>query len=130
VTIARPTRPAPAIRRRLVDSRQPSQPRCLVRLLGLVVTLSVGLLLAPLDAEAQPAAKVFRIGLLGSSSPSDLTHLGGILPRAAGTGVCRGPKHPDRGPILRGADRTPPRPRGRAGSAKSGRHRRAGPPRP
>ena len=35
------------------------------------VVLGLSLLAAPLAAEAQPAAKVFRIGLLGSSSPTD-----------------------------------------------------------
>src|SRR6266536_4564103 len=37
---------------------------------ALAVTLGLTLLAAPLATEAQPAAKVFRIGLLGSSSPT------------------------------------------------------------
>jgi ABC-type uncharacterized transport system substrate-binding protein len=41
-----------------------------MRLIGLAVVLAVGLTLAPLAAEGQPAAKVYRIGLLGGSTPS------------------------------------------------------------
>jgi hypothetical protein len=37
-----------------------------MRLIG----LTVGLTLAPLAARAQPAARVYRIGLLGGSSPT------------------------------------------------------------
>ena len=36
-----------------------------------VGTLGLGLLVAPLAAEAQPAGKVYRIGVLGGSSPPD-----------------------------------------------------------
>ncbi len=38
----------------------------------LTVVLALGLLAALLTADAQPAAKVFRIGLLGGSSPTSL----------------------------------------------------------
>jgi putative tryptophan/tyrosine transport system substrate-binding protein len=40
------------------------------RMIGLLITLTLGLLVAPFAAEAQPAGKVSRIGLLmlGSSS--------------------------------------------------------------
>src|SRR5882724_13039690 len=37
--------------------------------LGLLVTLALGLLVAPLAAEAQPPAKVPRIGVLSTGSP-------------------------------------------------------------
>jgi putative ABC transport system substrate-binding protein len=40
-------------------------------LIGLAVALAVGLALAPLAAEAQEAGKVWRIGLLSVSYPSD-----------------------------------------------------------
>jgi putative tryptophan/tyrosine transport system substrate-binding protein len=39
------------------------------RLIGLLVTLALGLLVAPLLAEAQPAGKVPRIGVLSTGSP-------------------------------------------------------------
>jgi len=39
-----------------------------LRSIGLVVTLSLGILLAPLAADAQQAGKVYRIGFLGSSA--------------------------------------------------------------
>ena len=42
----------------------------MIRGVALVAVLAVSLFAAPLAAEAQPAAKVFRIGLLGSSSPT------------------------------------------------------------
>ena len=35
----------------------------------LVVAMAVGLLLAPLVAEAQPAGKVYRVGYLGTAQP-------------------------------------------------------------
>src|SRR5712691_5072245 len=38
---------------------------------GLIVTLALGLLVVPLAVEAQPSAKVPRIGLLSGFSPSD-----------------------------------------------------------
>ena len=41
-----------------------------MRLIGLAVVLVVSCVLAPLTAEAQPAVKVYRIGLLGGSSPT------------------------------------------------------------
>jgi len=41
-----------------------------MRLIGLAVVLIFSLVLAPLAAEAQPAAKVYRIGLLGSLPPT------------------------------------------------------------
>ena len=37
--------------------------------IGLIVILAIGILVAPLAAEAQPAGKVHRIGWLGSASP-------------------------------------------------------------
>ncbi len=40
------------------------------RTLGLIVTLALGLLAAPLSTEAQQAGKMVRIGFLGNSSPS------------------------------------------------------------
>ena len=42
--------------------------RC--RLVGLIVTLALAILLAPVVADAQPSARVPRIGYLGNSSPS------------------------------------------------------------
>ena len=41
-----------------------------MRLIGLVVVLTLGLLAAPLAAGAQPAAKVYRIGFLGHTTPT------------------------------------------------------------
>jgi putative tryptophan/tyrosine transport system substrate-binding protein len=41
-----------------------------MRLIGFAVVLIFSLVLAPLAAEAQPAAKVYRIGLLGSLPPT------------------------------------------------------------
>jgi|SRR5215470_9294028 len=38
---------------------------------GLLVLLVISVVVAPFAAEAQPAAKVFWIGLLGSSSPTE-----------------------------------------------------------
>jgi len=38
--------------------------------LELIVTLALALGTAPLTADAQPAAKIYRIGLLGSYSPT------------------------------------------------------------
>src|SRR5262247_1448544 len=43
----------------------------MIRRAAPAVALGLSLLAAPLGAEAPPAAKVFRIGLLGSSSPTD-----------------------------------------------------------
>jgi hypothetical protein len=47
-----------------------------MRLIGLAVVLVVTLGLAPLAAGAQPAGKVYRIGVLssGSSIPEDVGH--------------------------------------------------------
>ena len=42
-----------------------------MRLIGLAVALAVSVLLAPLPAEAQPTQRVYRIGFLGQTSPSD-----------------------------------------------------------
>src|SRR5213593_1390717 len=42
-----------------------------MRLIGLAVILAVGLTLAPLAVEAQPAGKGWRIGILQTSSPKD-----------------------------------------------------------
>src|SRR5262245_60628884 len=42
-----------------------------MQLIRLAVIVALGFIFAPLASEAQPAAKVFRIGLLGSSSPTD-----------------------------------------------------------
>ncbi len=39
------------------------------RLLGLLVTLALGLLVTPLAAEAEPVQKVFRVGLLSTAHP-------------------------------------------------------------
>ncbi len=46
-----------------------------LRTLGLIAPLALGLLLAPLGADAQQPTKVARIGWLGGSSPSDNPHL-------------------------------------------------------
>jgi putative ABC transport system substrate-binding protein len=44
-----------------------------MRLIGLAVVLAVGLALAPFAAEAQPAGRVYRVGILGeaASDPSE-----------------------------------------------------------
>ncbi len=42
---------------------------------GLVVNLVLGILAAPLTADAQQAAKVARIGVLSATSPSTTAHL-------------------------------------------------------
>ena len=47
--------------------------RC--RIIGLIVTLALGIFLAPLAADAQQAEKVSRIGYLGAASPSAVPHL-------------------------------------------------------
>ena len=39
------------------------------RSLGLIVSLSLALLVAPLAAEAQPPGKVYRIGFMGTDPP-------------------------------------------------------------
>lgn len=44
-------------------------------MVGLIVTLAVGLLAAPLPAEAQQAGKVYRIGILSSGTPATYQHL-------------------------------------------------------
>src|SRR5438094_1965514 len=61
--------------RRLAEDRRGAQPAhggggMIIRGVALIAVLALSLLAAPLAAEAQPAAKVFRIGLLGSSSPT------------------------------------------------------------
>src|ERR671922_2807410 len=48
--------------------------RCRIRLL---VTLALGLLVAPLTAEAQPASRLPRIGFLGDSTAALEAHLVG-----------------------------------------------------
>jgi putative tryptophan/tyrosine transport system substrate-binding protein len=45
------------------------------RIIGLIVTLTLGLLVAPLAAEAQPSATVPRIGWLGGSTASTRPYL-------------------------------------------------------
>src|SRR4030095_2552546 len=55
---------------RLLNSRQPSFTEVPMRRIGLAVVLAVSLSLASLAVEGQSAAKIFRIGLLGSSSPT------------------------------------------------------------
>jgi putative tryptophan/tyrosine transport system substrate-binding protein len=49
-----------------------------MRRIGLAVVLSLGLTLAPLAIGAPPAGKVYRIGLLGLSSRSDITGLAAL----------------------------------------------------
>ena len=44
-----------------------------LRTLGLILTLALGILAAPLAADAQQAGKVFRIGYLAPGSPSSAT---------------------------------------------------------
>ena len=41
-----------------------------LRTIGIISTLAIGLLAGPLPVEAQQAGKVYRIGFLGSSSPT------------------------------------------------------------
>jgi putative ABC transport system substrate-binding protein len=45
------------------------------RTIGLLVTLTLGFLVAPLVAEAQRPANVSRIGYLDGNSPSESAHL-------------------------------------------------------
>ncbi len=47
----------------------------MLRTVRLIVTLALGILLAPLAADAQAPAKVPRIGFLSFFSPTDLAHL-------------------------------------------------------
>src|SRR6266566_2138629 len=68
---ARPTRPAPAIRQRLLDSRQPSPTEVPMRRIGLAVVVALSLTLAPLASEAQQAGKVARIGYLGTGASAN-----------------------------------------------------------
>ena len=49
-----------------------------MRLIGLAVVLAVGLLASPFAVEAQQAGKMYRIGLLGLSSRSDITGLAAL----------------------------------------------------
>jgi putative tryptophan/tyrosine transport system substrate-binding protein len=44
------------------------------RVIGLLVTLALGLLVAPLAAEAQPAPHMWRIAFLGAESPATSRH--------------------------------------------------------
>jgi hypothetical protein len=44
----------------------------IMRLIGLAVVLALGLVLVPLAVEAQPSAKVHRIGFLGSGTASSM----------------------------------------------------------
>src|SRR5262245_28570781 len=60
-------RTAPAISRRLIDSRQPSSTEVLMRRIGLAIGLALSMLLAPLAAGAQ-AKKTPRIGFLAPPS--------------------------------------------------------------
>ena len=46
-----------------------------LRTIGLISVLALGLLAAPLPAEAQQAGKVYRIGFLGMGSPGSLQRL-------------------------------------------------------
>src|SRR5262245_5485834 len=55
------------MRRRLLDSRQPSPSEVPMRRIGLAVVLALGFL-APLAAEGQPAARISRIGFLSPTS--------------------------------------------------------------
>ena len=49
-----------------------------MRLIGLAVILAVGLTLAPLAVQAQPAGRVYRVGLLGLASGSDVQVLAAL----------------------------------------------------
>ncbi|PYN21121.1 MAG: hypothetical protein DMD99_20830 [Candidatus Rokuibacteriota bacterium] len=49
-----------------------------MRLIGLAVILAVGLTLAPLAVQAQPAGRVYRVGLLGLASGSDVPVLAAL----------------------------------------------------
>ncbi len=46
-----------------------------LRSIGLLAALALGILLAPLAAHAQQAAKISRIGFLGISAPEAISHL-------------------------------------------------------
>src|SRR4029453_6171072 len=95
---ARPTRPTPAISRRLLDSRQSSSSEVLMRRIGLAVVpalldvvetenpasgtmrrreliaiLGTGLVVWPLVARAQQQARSARLGYLGFGSPKEAT---------------------------------------------------------
>src|SRR2546428_9431713 len=61
----------------LLDSRQPSSTEVLMRLIGLAVALTLSVL-APLVAEAQPAGKTPRIGVLASSTAAPNPFLQGL----------------------------------------------------
>ncbi len=61
-----------------------------LRPLGLVVTLALGILLAPLAADAQPAAKVRRVGVLLFSTPQADPQLGSFRPGLADLGYVEG----------------------------------------
>jgi len=49
-----------------------------MRLIGLAIVLAVGLTLAPLAVQAQPAGRVYRVGLLGLASGSDVPVLAAL----------------------------------------------------
>ncbi len=46
-----------------------------LRTIGLIITLALGMLAAPLPTEAQNAVKVYRIGFLGVGSPGSLRRI-------------------------------------------------------
>src|SRR5215813_2556361 len=60
---------------RLLDSPEPSQPRCQLRRIGLAVVLAVSLSLAPHVAEAQQRDQIPRVGYLSPGSPDDQVRL-------------------------------------------------------
>src|SRR5262252_1635973 len=61
---------AAAIRRRLLDFRQPSSREVSMRRIGLAVVLVLSLLFASLAGEAQQVGKVYQVGYLGIVPPS------------------------------------------------------------
>jgi hypothetical protein len=54
-----------------------------MRLTGFVIALTLGLPLAPLAAEAQPARKVSWIGVIFTAAPGDVEHLNKALSQGA-----------------------------------------------
>jgi ABC-type uncharacterized transport system substrate-binding protein len=61
-----------------------------MQLIGLAVVLAVGLTLAPLAAEAQPAGKVWRIGVLSPGVPADSPPLEAFRQGLHGLGYIEG----------------------------------------
>ena len=59
-------------------------------LIGLAVILAVGLILAPLAADAQQAAKVWRIGILSGASPASPGNLTALLQGFREAGLVEG----------------------------------------